>query len=84
MAEIEEKGKREGGGRGWAEGGGWKEKGREERFGFQWASCEKKKRHQSVQCTVGVEVACTKWRCSGLGFPWPLAHACALFSINQP
>lgn len=79
MAEIEEKGKREGGGRGWAEGGGWKEKGREERFGFQWASCEKKK--EASKCAVhgggggGVHKVAMFW----LGLP--LASRSCLCSV---
>lgn len=78
MAEVEEKGERggEGGVCVWAGVG----------FGFQWASCEKKKTGKASKCAVhvgggrGVHKVAMFW----LGRPSSLPHARALLSINQP
>lgn len=83
MAEVEEKGKRGG-------EGGWKEvcvcvRGGGE-FGFQWASCGKKKRGKASKCAVHVGGGCGVHQVTmfWLGRLSSLPHARALLSINQP
>lgn len=81
MAEIEEKGKREGGGGGrWAEGGGWKEEGRGERD-LDFSGHLVKKKKEASKCAVhgggggGVHKVAMFW----LGLP--LASRSCLCSV---